>query len=77
MNYPIPSSPQEIVALRHQPIDDELVAAAIAGVIHLARSKGQSVEELAAEVMADDSLLAYDVRQQLSRVVYDAWKVVP
>ena len=77
MNYPIPSSTQEIVALRHQPIDDELVAAAIAGVIHLARSKGQSVEELAAEVMADDSLLAYDVRQQLSRVVYDAWEVVP
>jgi len=77
MNYPIPSSTQEIVALRHQPIDDELVAAAIAGVIHLARSKGQSVEELAAEVMADDSLLDYDVRQQLSRVVYDAWEVVP
>lgn len=77
MNYPIPNSPQEIVALRHHPVDDGLVAAAIAGVIQLARSKGQSVEDLVAEVMADDSLLDYGVRQQLRSVVYDAWKVVP
>ncbi len=32
MHYPIPASAQEIVALRQNPIDEELVAAAIAGV---------------------------------------------
>lgn len=77
MNYPIPASPQEIVDLRQRPINEELIATAIAGVVRVARSKGQSLEELTAEVLADDSLLDRDARRWLSDVVAQAWKAIP
>jgi len=48
MNYPIPANPQEVVALRQKPVDEELVAAAIAGVVQIARQQGQSLDELTA-----------------------------
>ncbi|MCT7983546.1 hypothetical protein NG796_09575 [Laspinema sp. A4] len=73
MNYPIPTSPQELVALRHQPIDEELVASAIAGVIKIARAQGKSLEEVTAEVLADDSLLDLHQRRWLSELVSQAW----
>jgi hypothetical protein len=57
MNYPIPDSPQEIFALKQKPVDEELVASAIAGVIRIVRSQGQSLEELTAQLLADDSSL--------------------
>lgn len=76
MNYPIPTNPQEIVALRQQPVDEELIAAALAGVVRLARSQGQSLEELTAEVMADDRLLNRDMRRWLSDVVAQAWDTI-
>lgn len=74
MNYSIPDSPQEIVALRQKPIDEELVAAAIAGVIKIVRSQGQSLEELTAQLLADDSLLDIKQRRWLSQVVAQAWE---
>lgn len=74
MNYPIPDSPQEIVALRQKPIDEELVATAIAGVIKIVRAQGQSLEELTAQVLADDSLLDVQQRRWLSQVVTQAWE---
>lgn len=77
MDYPIPTNSQEIVALRQQPVDEELVAAAIAGVVQIARSKGQSLEDLKAEVMADDSLLDRDLRVWLSDIVAHAWNNFP
>jgi hypothetical protein len=77
MNYPIPASPQEIVALRQQPVDEELIAAAIAGVVRVTRSQGRSLEELTAEVLADDSLLDWKVRLWLSDIVAHAWKSLP
>lgn len=73
MNYPIPTSPQELVALREQPIDEELVASAIAGVIKIARAQGKSLEEVTAEVLADDSLLDLHQRRWLSELVAQAW----
>ncbi|HEY9872792.1 MAG TPA: hypothetical protein V6D12_05125 [Candidatus Obscuribacterales bacterium] len=73
MNYPIPASPQEIVALRQKPVDEELVAAAIAGVVQIARSNGQSLDELKAEVLADDRLLDKVQRRWLSDIVAQAW----
>jgi hypothetical protein len=73
MNYPIPASPQEIVALRQKPVDEELVAAAIAGVIQIARSQGQSLDDLKAEVLADDRLLDKVQRRWLSDIVAQAW----
>lgn len=77
MNYPIPANPQEIVALRQKPIDEELVAAAIAGVIQIARQAGQSLDDLTAEVLAEDSLLDQAQRRWLSDIVAQAWKSLP
>lgn len=77
MYYPIPVSPQEIVELRQKPINEELIAAAIAGVVKIARSKGQSLDDLTAEVLADDSLLDRDARRWLSDVVAQAWRTLP
>lgn len=74
MNYPIPASPQEIIALRQQPVDEELVATAIAGVIQIVRAEGQSLEQLTAQVLADDSLLDRQQRHWLSTVVAQAWE---
>ena len=74
MNYPIPASPQEIVALRQKPVNEELVAAAIAGVIKIVRAQGQSLEQLTAQVLADDSLLDLDQRRWLSELVAQAWE---
>ena len=74
MPYPIPQTPQEISDLRKQPVDVEVVAAAIAGVVLVARSQGQSLEELTAEVLAEDSFLDADLRQQLSDIVAHAWE---
>ncbi|GAX36611.1 hypothetical protein [Nodularia sp. NIES-3585] len=74
MNYPIPDSPQEIFALRQQPIDEELVASAIAGVIKLVSSEGQSLEELTAQLLADDPMLNQQQRRWLSKLVSQSWE---
>lgn len=77
MNYPIPANPQEIVALRQKPIDEEIVAAAIAGVVQIARQQGQSLAELTAEVLAEDSWLDPAQRRWLSDIVRQAWESLP
>ncbi|MBW4553023.1 MAG: hypothetical protein KME35_18220 [Aphanocapsa sp. GSE-SYN-MK-11-07L] len=77
MNYPIPVSPQEIVQLQQQPIDEELIVAAIAGVINIARSEGQSLEDLKSQVLAEDSLLDRSTRRWLSDLVGQAWDCLP
>lgn len=77
MNYPIPVNPEEIIALRHNPVNEELIAAAIAGVIQIARSEGQSLDELTAEVLQEDSLLNSSQRRLLSDIVTEAWKSLP
>lgn len=77
MNYPIPTNPQEMIALRQQPLNEELVASAIAGVIQIARSRSQSLDELKAEVLADDNLLDFAQRLWLSDIVAQAWNNLP
>ena len=77
MNYPIPTNPQEMIALRQQPLNEELVASAIAGVIQIARSRDQSLDELKAEVLADDNLLDLAQRRWLSEIVAEAWENLP
>ena len=77
MNYPIPASPQEIVALRQQPVDEELVVMAIAGVIHIARQEGQSLDDLTAEVLAEDDWLDHSQRVLLNDLVVEAWESLP
>ncbi len=74
MNYPIPESPQDILALQQKPIDEELVAAAIAGVVKVVRAQGQSLEELTNQVLADDPMLNKQQRRWLSQLVAQAWE---
>lgn len=74
MHYPIPASSQEIIALRQKPVNEELVATAIAGVITFVRSQGQSLEQLKAQVLAEDSLLDAKQRRCLSEIVAQAWE---
>ena len=77
MNYPIPDSPQEISALRKQPVDEELVAAVIAGVVKVVRNQGQSLDQLTTELLADDSMLDRQQRRWLSQLVTQAWEDFP
>jgi len=77
MHYPIPANSQEIVKLQQHPVDEELIAAAIAGAIRIARSKGQSLDDLTAELLAEDGLLEQSARQRLSDIVIQAWARLP
>ena len=77
MNYSIPKSSQDIIALRQPPISEELVASAIAGVIQIARIQQQSLEDLKAELLADDHLLSVEQRLWLSDLVIQAWNSLP
>lgn len=74
MHYPIPTSPQEIVALRARPADEEMIAVAIAGVVRLARSQGQSLDDLKAEVLQEDGVLDLVQRRWLTQMVAQAWQ---
>jgi len=74
MNYPIPDSPQDILALKQKPVDEELVASAIAGVIKIVRSQGKSLEDLTAQILEDDPLLDRQQRRWLSQLLAQAWE---
>ncbi|MGA9381459.1 MAG: hypothetical protein WBV73_22095 [Phormidium sp.] len=76
MNYPIPANPKEVMALQQKSVDEELIAAAIAGVIQISRSEGKSLEQLTAEVLADDCLLDMQQRRWLKDVVAQAWESI-
>lgn len=76
MNYPIPANPKEVMALQQRSVDEELIAAAIAGVIKISRSQGKSLEQLTEEVLADDSLLDMQQRRWLKEVVAQAWESI-
>ncbi len=76
MNYPIPESLEEISALRDKPVDNDLVAAAILGVIQIARAHGKSLDELTAEILMDHQLLDPQMRLLLSDILIQAWREV-
>ncbi|PSB24725.1 hypothetical protein [Stenomitos frigidus] len=77
MNYPISAHTPKGDVLRQKFVDEELIAAAIVGVVDVARLNGQSLEELMAEVLADDALLDSKQRHWLSEVVAVAWEQLP
>lgn len=77
MNYYIPCSSEEIIALRDRPVNEKTIACAIAGVIAIARSQGQSLEQLTAEVLKDDYILDRVQRRWLSNYITRAWKSLP
>jgi hypothetical protein len=74
MNHSIPITPEDIIAFRDRPVDEELIAAAIAGVVQIARSQGQSLDDITAEVLQEDPLLDSIQRRWLSKLVAQAWK---
>ncbi|MFB2835595.1 hypothetical protein [Floridanema evergladense] len=76
MNYPIPANPREVMALQEKSVDEEIIAAAIAGVIKISRSEGKSLEQLTEEVLADDSLLDMQQRRWLKEIVAQAWESI-
>ncbi|MBC7971179.1 MAG: hypothetical protein H7Z11_13855 [Verrucomicrobia bacterium] len=76
MNYPMPAHTLE-GGLRQKFVDEELIAAAIVGVVDVARSNGQSLEDLTAEVLMDDALLDSRQRQWLSEIIVTAWETLP
>ena len=77
MNHPIPISPEEIKALHQKPVDEEIIAAAIAGVVQIARQQGQSLAQLTAEVLQEDAILDQKQRRWLSNIVTQAWQSLP
>jgi len=74
MNYPIPATIEEIEALKDNPVDEELIAAAIAGVVKIAQPQGQTLDDLTAQVLAEDDWLDAKQRQWLSHIVAQAWQ---
>jgi hypothetical protein len=56
------------------PVTEELIAAAIAGVVNSARAQGQSLDELTRLVLAEDQDLDWVTRQWLSEIVTEAWQ---
>ena len=77
MDYPIPASAEEILALQNNSIDEEVVAIAIAGVIRMSRRQGQSLEELTESILKDDRVLNLDRRQWLNEMIVQAWSILP
>lgn len=77
MQYAIPTTAEEIIALRNRPVDEEIIAVAIAGIVNLARRQGKSLDELKEEVMADDAILDGVQRGWLSEMVAQAWSSLP
>jgi len=77
MRYSIPANSQEVLDLQSQPIDEEVVAAAIAGVIRIARAQGRTLEDLSAELLAEDGVLDKAQRRWLQELVTHAWENLP
>jgi hypothetical protein len=55
-------------------VTEELIAAAIAGIVSRAWAQGQSLNELKNLVLEDDLDLDRDTRQWLSEIVAEAWR---
>jgi len=77
MDYPIPANTEEILALRNSSINEEVIVSAIAGVVQIARNQGQSLEELTAGILKDDSVLELERRKWLSKLIAQAWIMLP
>lgn len=76
MYHSIPRKTEEIIALSQNPIDEELIATVIAGVITIARAEGQSLDELKNELLQEDALLSQNQRNQLTVLITQAWQTL-
>ena len=69
MNYPIPTTPEEIAALRQRPVDEEMIAAVIAGIIRMARAQGQSLDDVTEASPAEDHMSDHWQRRCLNQLL--------
>ena len=76
MNYPIPDTPEAISTVERKSITEEVVAMAITEVVNIARKQGQSLEELQAEILRDDSILDIVQRRWLKDLIVKAWNII-
>lgn len=77
MDYFIPSSTEEILALKNSSINEEVIAKAIAGVVQIARCQGQTLEDLTESILQDDRVLNLDRRKWLRDTIVQAWSMLP
>lgn len=77
MKYSIPSTLQEIMALRQAPTSTETVIRAMAGVVQMARAQGRTLEDLLAEVAMEDQLLTEQQRSRLCEMLKNVWHRLP
>jgi hypothetical protein len=76
MDHLIPSGAIEMTSLKERPVNEELIAQAIASVIRTARTQGQSLEEITHEVLTDHSLLEEKTRVVLCEILQEAWGMI-
>ncbi len=77
MNYSIPATTEEILALGNKSINEDVIVTAIAGVISIARKQGQSLEDLQQQVLQDDLILDIIQRRWLKDLIAKAWEMLP
>ncbi|MEL6930575.1 MAG: hypothetical protein AAFO95_18360 [Cyanobacteria bacterium J06600_6] len=77
MDYFIPANTEEILALKNESINEEIIATAIAGVVQMARQQGQSLEDLIENILRDDRVLDLERRRWLSNMITQAWDMLP
>ena len=77
MDYSVPSNVEEILALKNNSINEEVIATAIAGVVQMARCQGQTLEELTESILQDDRVLDLERRKWLSQMLIQAWNLFP
>ena len=77
MNYPIPATTEEILALGNKSINEDIIITAIAGVISIARKQGQSLEDLQKQILQDDLILDIIQRRWLKDLIAKAWEILP
>ncbi len=77
MNYSIPATTEEILALGNKSIDEDVIVTAIAGVISIARKQGQSLEDLQKQILQDDLILDIIQRRWLKDLIAKAWEMLP
>ncbi len=77
MNYPIPATTEEILALGNKSINEDIIVTAIAGVVGIARKEGQSLEDLQQQILQDDLILDIIQRRWLKDLIAKAWEMLP
>lgn len=58
-------------------VSPQLVAEAIAFVVDTARNQGQTLDDLIAEILAEDPILDQAQRRWLSNIIIQAWESLP